>query len=333
MVDNVQAPRIPKEAMRVVVLSDQPRCISDVLETRCDGAEVQVCSRYGELLPLLDAFQPNILLAYKIKGDPEAFPADAIVNFPSLKWVHVGGAGIDHLGNWDDARLTVTNSSGIHKELMAQYVMAAMVLFTQHLALYLRQQRQHHWQRRDCINLRGKTAVIAGFGSIGQEIGRVARTFGMRVIGIRTRPKAAENADAVWPVDRLEEAAGLADFFILSLPLTAKTRGLIGASTLNALKPGAVLINVARGGIVDETALLASLQEGRLSGAVIDVFEEEPLPADSPFWDMENVIVTPHSSSDFDGWQRAVAELFCDNCERISRGVPLVNGVSPARGY
>lgn len=333
MVDNIQAPRIPKEEMRVVVLTDQPGRIANVLETRCDRAEVQLCGRYRDLAPLLDSFRPNVLLAYKIKGDPDAFPAEPIVNCPSLLWAHIGGAGVDHMGGWDAARLTVTNSSGIHKELMAQYVTAAMVFFTQHLALYMRQQQAHHWQRRDCINLRGKTAVVVGFGNIGQEIGRVAHTFGMHVIGIRTRPKANTAADEVLSVDRLADAARQADFFILSLPLTSQTRGLIGASILDALKPGGVLINVARGGIVDEEALLASLGENRLAGAVIDVFEEEPLPPDSPFWDMENVIVTPHSSSDFAGWERAVADLFCDNCERMNQGSALINGVSPTRGY
>jgi phosphoglycerate dehydrogenase-like enzyme len=321
------------EARCAVVLHPRPAILSEAIRARYPTLPLLECGSYQALIETLEERSPQILLSCKIKGDPDPFPADVITKCRSLEWVHVGAAGVDHLGSWDPAALTVTNSSGIHGELMAQYVTAAMIMSTQYYPRYIRQQRARHWERIDCLSLRGRTVVVVGFGSIGQEIGRSAKFFGMRVIGLRRNPGPSDAADEVWGPDRLAQAAGEADYFVLSLPLTRETRGMIDADVIGALKPGAHLINVSRGGIVDETALLQALDGDRVAGAVLDVFETEPLPPDSPFWSHEKVIVTPHSSSDFQGWEGAVAELFCDNMQRFTSGAPLLNVVSPERGY
>lgn len=319
--------------VRLLVLHGNPDSYRDLIEARIGADRIRVCRRYRDLAPLLDEFQPNMLLSFKVAGDPDAYPADVVTGSESLRWVHVGGAGIDHLGIWDPARLTVTNSSGIHRDLMSQYAIAAMVMFTQHFPLYARQQRERIWQRRDCQNLRGRTAVVVGFGNIGQAIGTAARAFGMRVIGVRTTPEPSDAADEVWPVSRLSDAAAEADYFILCLPLTDRTRGSIDAGIIGALKPGAVMINIARGGIVDEAALLEALDGDRIKGAVMDVFATEPLPEESPFWDHPKVILTPHSSSDATGWERDVAEIYCQNVGRLLEGKAMINIVDPSRGY
>lgn len=318
---------------RLLVLHANIESYRDLIELHIDGDQVQICRRYGNLPSMLSEFRPDMLLSFKLNGDPDPYPSAAITGSDTLRWVHVGGAGVDHLGVWDPARLTVTNSSGIHCDLMAQYSVAAMVMFTQHFRLYAHQQREHEWRRVDCLNLRGRTVVVVGFGSIGEAVGEAARGFGMRVVGIRTTPRHSNVADEVWPVSRLADAAGEADFFIVCLPLTEHTRGLIGREVIGVLKPGAVVINISRGGIIDERALLEALDADALSGAVMDVFATEPIPNTSPFWDHPKVIVTPHSSSDFAGWERAVAEIFSQNIGHLMAERPMINVVDPLRGY
>lgn len=317
----------------LLVLHHRPEMFRDVVTTRHPKLRIAECRSYGEAPGLLQRHAPEAVLSFKIPGDPDPFPAEALKACGSLRWIHVGAAGIDHLGHWEREKLEVTNSSGIHAETMAQYAASAMIAWTQHLHRYRRQQREKIWHRVDCVSLRGHTVVVVGFGKIGERIGATARFFGMKVIGIRANPLASEHADVVWPPSRLSEAAGLADFLILCLPLTPQTRGLVDRGVIDAIKPGAVLVNIARGGIVDEAALLDALNGGRLRGAQMDVFATEPLPSDSPFWEHEKVIVTPHSSSDYVGWERSVAELFCDNLDRLARSEPLVNLVDPMRGY
>ena len=163
-------------------------------------------------------------------------------------------------------------------------------------------------------------------------LGARARGLGMRVIGLRTKPQASPAADEVWPIARLRDAVGQADFVAITMPLTPDTRGLFSADLLRAFKPGARLINIARGGIVDEEALLALLKSGHIKEAAIDVFATEPLPAQSPFWDMPNVVVTPHTG-DPEDWEGKVAEIFCRNLKLFRAGQPLFNVVDPAKGY
>jgi phosphoglycerate dehydrogenase-like enzyme len=234
---------------------------------------------------------------------------------------------------FDPSRLTVTNASGIHGETMATYVMATVVHMIWDFPRLLRQQQNHQWIKYQVPSLAGLTIGIVGAGHVGQRIGERARTFGMRVIGTRRRAGVIEGFDVVRGPEGLHDVLSESDITVVTLPLTAETRGMLGRRELRSIKAGGWLVNVSRGGIVHEDSLLEVLREGHLAGAVVDVFAREPLPPDSPFWDMSNVLVTPHISSEFAGWPGAVARLFLKNLDLWMRRMPLLNVVNPSRGY
>lgn len=319
--------------LRIVALTPDPALIQKVVSIKLPGVVIHPCDNYSDLASVMADIKPNVLLASKVRHDPNSFPTDVVAASETLRWLHIGGAGIEHIRPWDTNRLTVTNSSGIHGKYMAQYAIAAMVTYTQHLALYARQQRQHVWSRLDCEGLHGRTLVLLGFGAIGQEVARTAKFFGMRVVAIRRNQAQSDLADVILPPEQLEAAVRQADFCILTIPLTHETRGMFDRRAIAALQPHAVLINLARGPIVNEPALIAALQAKAFRGAFLDVFNDEPLGDDSPFWDMENVIVTPHSSSDAVGWEVDVAEVFAANLQRYIAGHALERVVSPTKGY
>lgn len=292
------------------------------------------CRDYADLDAILKQDAPRLALTFKVGTGP--FPRDMLINSGCLEWIHAGGAGIDHLRPWPDG-LTVTNSSGIHGDIMAEYVLAAMIAFNQNGRIYELQQARRQWQKYECRSVAGQTLVIVGFGSIGNHVARLATAVGMSVIGVRSRPEPA-NPDTgaalrVVGSDQLNWALRQGDHVAICLPLTDATRSLIGEQALAEMKPGVHLINVARGGIVDEGALLPLLKSGQVGGATLDVFAAEPLPPDSPFWGLESVRVTPHSSSDIMGWEQRVIDLFRSNLERWRDGAPLQNVVESDRGY
>ena len=318
------------ERTKVLILHHQPELYLDMIERRFPDIDISLCRSYEELPKTLAQAEPDVVLAYKIGRVP--FPRRELFSTPSVRWVHAGGAGVDHLVPWDKGRVTVTNSSGVHVDVIAQYVTCAILMFSLHFPQYARQQNSRHWQAYPLPGARGKTLVVVGYGRIGREVGARAKALGMTVIGVDMEADSSAAADEVLAIDSLLEALPRADFVALHLPLTEHTRNLFGADAITAMKFGAVLINVSRGGIVDEAALIEALESDAIAGAVIDVFATEPLPADSPFWDLPNVIVTPHTGDPSD-WQARVAEVFCDNLERWRQGEELTNIVLPERGY
>jgi phosphoglycerate dehydrogenase-like enzyme len=183
--------------------------------------------------------------------------------------------------------------------------------------------------------LAGKIVGILGMGAIGMEIAKWCAAVGLRVIGLRRHPNLpkAEHVAEVFSPGQIEEFLGRADFVVLALPLTAETRGLLNAARLRAIKPGAYFINIGRGDLVDEQALLELLQSRKIAGAVLDVFQTEPLPENHPFWQMENVFVTPHISGNFVEYVDRVGEQFAENLARYVRGEPLLNVFDKERGY
>ncbi|RVT81698.1 D-2-hydroxyacid dehydrogenase [Rhodobacteraceae bacterium CCMM004] len=316
---------------RILVVAPEPDQVTPVIAARVPGAEVHVCTDYGALAGALEAVRPQIVYAFKIGRRP--FPRDALFAAPSVAWVQNSGAGVDHLVPWDAAQVTVTNASGVHGELMAQYTAWAILNHRLGLPVYARRQGEQVWEKGRFHSVRGQTLAIVGFGRIGGEIGRVARALGLHVIGVRTRPEPSDHADEVVGADALHAALGRADYVSVVLPMTEGNRGLIGERAIAAMKPGAYLINTGRGGIVDETALLAALRAGHLSGATLDVFATEPLPAEDPLWSAPGVTILPHITGDPADWKRRVTEMFCDNLENWMAGHPLFNTVDPDRGY
>src|SRR3990170_3656626 len=181
--------------------------------------------------------------------------------------------------------------------------------------------------------VRGKTMGVLGLGHIGAEIAEKAHVFGMRVIGTKRTPADVPHVDRIYPPDELREVLRASDVVVIALPLTSDTRGLLGEAAFRAMKRTALVINIGRGPIVQEAALVRALQEGWIGGAGLDVFEREPLPADSPLWGMEHVIITPHGSGGWPGYMDAAIPLLCDNLRRYLDGAPMRNLVDKARGY
>lgn len=254
---------------------------------------------------------------------------------PNLRWVHTISAGVDHVlfPELIEADIVLTNASGVFNVPIAETVIAYMLAVAKRLPEFFAQQQAHRWQVLGLQELRGRTVGVLGLGQIGSEIARLSRALGMSVLGLRQHPRPSEHAHEVLPPERLRDLLARSDFVVITLPLTRQTERLIGSAELAAMKPGAWLINVARGGIVDEEALIEALKEQRIGGACLDVFAEEPLPADSPLWEMPNVIITPHNSWSSPLLHEREAELFLENLRRYVQGEPLLNVVDKRIGY
>jgi phosphoglycerate dehydrogenase-like enzyme len=267
---------------------------------------------------------------------------------PQLAWVHSASAGVERaLTPTSRSRgVVITNARGVFSRPIAEYVMMMILAVSRKLPGLLELQRERTWQPLEGTELRDVTVGIVGLGSIGRAVGALATAFGCRVVATRRSPEEGRGRrddeelsfgeamlERVGGPDTLPALLAESDFVVLAAPLTPETENMISADTLDAMKPGAWLINVARGRLVDERALLRALRDGRIGGAVLDTFRDEPLQPGSPFYDLPNIIVTPHTS-----WSSArvldrSVELFCDNLRRFARGEPLLNVVDPTRGY
>jgi phosphoglycerate dehydrogenase-like enzyme len=260
---------------------------------------------------------------------------DLVQRAPRLRWIQASSSGV---GQWIrrlglvEAEVVVTNAAGIHATPLAEFVVFAMLYFAKRWPRMVDEQRAHHWERCAIDTLEGKTLGIIGLGEVGRAVARFARPFGMRVIGTR-RSGAESGVDQVYGMEHTDAVLRQSDYVVLSVPHTSETEGLVGAREFASFKPGAVLINIARGSIVDESALIEALRSGRLAGAALDVVSREPLPTDSPLWDMPNVLVTPHSMSTACDENERLTDLFCDNLQRYLNNEPLRNQVDKVRGY
>ena len=266
---------------------------------------------------------------------PEATVA-RILQVPTLRWVQTVTAGIDHVLRAlpADHDLVITNASGVFDVPIAEMVLTYILATAKRLPEFLAQQRAKRWQLLRLREVADLTVGVVGLGSIGSEIAARCQGLGMRVIATRRHPeRGAPHVDEVLGADQLPDLLAAADYVVVAAPLTEETRGLIGAAALRRMRSDAWLINIARGAIVDEAALIAALQEGSIAGAALDVFAEEPLPTSSPLWDLPNVIVTPHNSWSTPQLKAREAELFLENLARYVHGQPLRNVVDSSRGY
>lgn len=317
---------------RVLVHSDQPDLFLDILKNRHARATLEISRDYAGLPRVLSDFQPEVLYSIRFAGTA-AFPREAILSADSLGWVSVGGSGVDHLAPWDTDRLTVTNAAGVASDMMAQYAIGAIFHFSLGFHDFAVDQRARRWTAGTVAPVDGRTVLILGLGKTGQDVARRAKAMGLKVLGVRAHPQATPQVDQVFATSELSSLWSRADYIVVCVPLTGATRALVDHGAFQAMKPEAVLIDVSRGGVVVETDLLRALRDGRIMGAALDVFETEPLPAEHPFWAFHNVLITPHCSSVYDGWERRSMEMFCDNLDRWLTGQPLENVVDPARGY
>lgn len=277
-------------------------------------------------------------------------PAD-LSRVPALRWLQVGSAGVDHLAPdppWGHG-IVVTNARGVYAVQIGEYVTGAILRINQPIARWAADQAAHRWKTEEDEPVpsvvRGQTAALIGYGSIGREVARQLAALGLRILAVKPRPEVL--ADASYRVpgtgdpegsipERVVGLGGLldvvreVDYLVLTLPLTAESQHLVDARVLAALRPTAWLVNVSRGALVDEDALLEALRAGRLAGAVLDVFGEEPLPPENPLWDAPNATISPHVSGATNQFRD---DLFVENVRRYLAGEPLLNLVNPARGY
>jgi len=271
--------------------------------------------------------------------DPAALRRTVEAN-PRLRWVQVmaaGGGGqvkSAGLGASNLGRVAFTTSAGVHGGPLAEFAVFAIMAGAKQLPVLQQKQRAHEWSERWMLGqVRKQTVLIVGLGGVGREVARLAKALGMRVVGTSRRDGMVPGVDETVRIEALPEAASRADAIVVTLPGTAATERLLGSSFFESVRTGATFVSVGRGTVVDEDALLAALRHGRIGFAALDVVAREPLAADSPLWDMPNVLISPHTAALDPDEERRIAELFADNATRMIDGHPLRNVVDTVEFY
>lgn len=250
----------------------------------------------------------------------------------NILWMQSSFAGIDALVE-DGLRqdYILTNVKGVYGELMAEYTLAYIFTFEKEILNNIAYQREKQWKEREAHHIQGKTITILGTGSIGKEIAKKAQAVGLKTLGYQMTQDPAEFFDEVFSGNKLEECLKRADYVVSVLPKTKDTTNILNYKTLSTMKPSAILINIGRGNVVDESDLIKAIQEKKISKAVLDVFNEEPLPQGSPLWSTENIYITPHMSAYV--VSDKVFEIFAENYKRFTEGKELLYKVDFSKGY
>jgi phosphoglycerate dehydrogenase-like enzyme len=320
--------------MTVLLIREDPAALS-----AADRAAIAALASDMQLVITDDAAEVEAALP-EVEIATGHVPPVLLARMPKLRWYQQWGAGADWLLRHPEIAgrdFILTNASGVHAIQISEHILALLLAFARRLPQAIRAQARGEWERQEresLFELAGKTMVLIGVGAIGGRTARLAAALEMRVIGVRRNPgePAPGVARMVGP-DRLLEVLPLADFVVLTIPLTPETRHMIGERELRAMKPNATIFNIGRGGTIDEAALIKALAEGWIAGAGLDVFEKEPLPADSPLWQMDNVIVTAHYSGATPYYNERALAIFLDNLRRFVAGAPLQNVVDKSLGY
>ena len=281
----------------------------------------------------LDAILAKAEVAFGLR-----FPKNIIARAPKLKWMHVFLAGVDNFldSQMLNSSVILTKTAGIQSAAMSEFIIGRMLMFAKHAPTYFQSKQKKQWERLDSSILRSKTLGIVGLGNVGQELARLAKAFGIRVIATRRSAKQvgrARNVDVMLPPNQLHQLLADSDFVALTLPITPETNKLIGEEELHAMKSTAYLINISRGQIVDEEALIQALDKHWIAGAALDVFTSEPLPINNKLWELPNVIFSPHVAASMEDYPVLATELFCENLRRYLNGKKLLNVVSKGKKY
>jgi phosphoglycerate dehydrogenase-like enzyme len=253
-----------------------------------------------------------------------------------LRWLHIASAGVDPVlfPALRESDVVLTNSKGVFDDSIAEYVLGVVLAFAKGFARSLDLQRETRWQHRESERIAGRRALVVGTGGIGRAIARLLRAAGMTVAGAGRRAQDADpDFGTVYAAAELDKHLDDVDYVVAVAPLTEQTKGLFDARVFAAMKPSARFVNVGRGELVVTADLIDALRTGKLAGAALDVFEAEPLPAGSPLWTLDNVLVSPHMSGDFVGWRNTLVEVFAENFQRWLEGKPLENVVDKKLGY
>src|SRR5579875_968504 len=324
----------------------------------CPGADLvdptQVPERKAKSMFDSEVMAPHlhdcdVMLTYTI-------PKDLIARAPRLRWLHCMAAGLDYVlrtGMFDDSPIVLTNTSGAQASMIGEYILMAMLAYSHRYHASIRAQTRREWiglgyYFGNADSLRGKVAGMIGYGPIAREAARLAQAFGMEVMALKRDPNAHADPRFGFPgvgdppgripsrwfgPDQRAEIVGLSDLIVVTLPLTPQTRNFLGAREFAAAKPTACLVNVGRGEVIDQDALIDALNNKRLAAAALDVMVPEPLPPDHPLWNMEQVILTPHSSGPSVSYQEDCCRVFAENLRRFANGQQLLNVVDAKRGY
>lgn len=316
----------------VILHTDNPKPSYDVLYAEHPDLIIHTCDSYEALPAMLNVTKAEVVYSVRFDGTPN-FPRQALIESESVKWVSIGGSGTDHMSPWDKGLLTVTNSAGVAADMMAQYAIGAMFHFSLGMPQFRAAQENRNWVSGEVESIEGKTVLIIGLGKTGEAVAARAKTMGLNTIGVRARAKDTPNVDEVCEIDALPDLWKKADFVVACVPLLDSTHGIVGPAAFEAMKPEVVIIDVSRGGVIHEAALIKALDARAIRGAALDVFTVEPLPQDNLLWSYDNVIITPHCSSVYKGWDLKSVSMFSQNLKRYRRGKPITNIVNPQRGY
>lgn len=287
----------------------------------------------GDLPHVISSANALLVWDFSASGLAAAWPQAR-----NLVWVHSASAGVDRLLTPEvvSSEVTLTSSRGVLDDAMAEYVLGLVLAVLKDLPGTVRRQLDRRWEHRPTWRLAGRRALVVGPGSIGVSVARLLDAVGVEVdaAGSHARPaRSGEPFGSVHDSSDLARVVGAYDLFVLCAPLTDRTRGLVGETVLHAVRPGTILINVGRGPLVDESALLPALRKGCLAAVALDVVEHEPLPPSSPLWSEPGVLISPHMAGDTVGWREDLLALFVDNLRRFRGGLPLRNVVDKERGY
>ncbi len=297
------------------------------------NTEIKVAKNENEVKKLIPGAE--IFLTY-----PAEFPMDFSTEMaPNLKWVHTMSAGAERFASMENTNTILTNSSGVHAVPIVEHVIGMILSFERNLHLYRDNQLQRKWVREDDANLKltelkGKTVCVVGLGDIGLRLCKILKAFETKIVGVkRSAADKPDYVDQLFTADRIKEALAGADYVVLCIPHTKETYRMFGPEMLKSMKKGSVLINIGRGGIVDENALIKSINDGHLRGAGLDVFEKEPLPEQSPLYGMKDVIITPHVSGSTPHYIDRAIEIFCNNIKAYPDVKKMSNIVDKKKGY
>ncbi len=307
----------------------------ELKDAASDAAPAVALLPYSEDGPAEDAWQAAEGVLRWVAG--KRFAA-LVEDCPNVRWLHTASAGVDHVltpAVRAKPNLVVTDSGPAFEIAISEFVLAWMLLVSRRLPELMALQREHRWESLTQQELYGQTVGIIGLGPIGLGVAARTKAFGMKTLGLRRRSLPTASVDEVLTgADGLARLLAESDYVVVAAALTGETKALLGPAQIALMKPSAWVVNIARGGLLDEPALIDALRENKLAGACLDVFAHEPLPTDSPLWDMPNVYISPHNSP---GWTTGLRErqktLFLTNLGRFSRGEPLENAVDIERGY
>ncbi len=309
------------------------------------ASHLRVLGRLSEPVDILAGNDPEFVRAHAAEADVilvGSSEGDLLrMAFPlarSVRWIHSMSAGVEKMlfPELVESPVPLTNGKGVFTGALAEFAIASMLFFAKDLRQLVRNQQAGEWKQFDIELLRGQVLGVVGYGDIGRESARLARAFGMKVVAVRRRA-ALSNQDPslerTYPPEGLRKMLASCDYVLVTTPLTPQTRGMIGEAELGVMKSSAVIINIGRGPVIVESALIAALTAKRIRGAALDVFDEEPLLEGHPFYRLENVLLSPHSADHTVGWADLAMDVFIENFERFRAGQPLLNIVDKRAGY